>query len=344
MTSAKLVNDRIANPYGTAFLEYAGPRPDVVVLAGDTAGNNLSAFRDAHPERFLNIGMAEQNMIGVAGGMARGGLTPFVHTIATFLTRRTFDQMVMAIAYPKMRVRLIGGFAGLNFGGVSHQAIDDVALMRAIPGMVILDLADATEIRTMLPTLDPVDGPVYCRIPRPELLTTEVPVLFDTPFELGVARELSHGTDLALISSSITTSPAILAAQWLQNAGVGVHHLHISTVRPLDDVAVLDAVERTRATIVVENHLTTGGLGSAVAELMAERGSNRRLVRLGLRDTYARGGTEVYLLARQHMDAPAILKAAQGLLDLDPSILVNITELNPTTKSHSKGKPSYGII
>lgn len=317
MTTTQPETRLARNPYGRSFLEYAEQHPDVVALAADTTGVDLAEFRAALPDRFINVGMAEQNLIGIAGGLSRGGLTPFVHTMSTFLTRRAFDQVTLAIGYPRARVRLIGGFAGLNFAGVSHQAIDDVALMRAIPGMTILDLAEATEIGTFLPALTGVDGPVYCRIYRPGLSDTDVPLLFDTPFQLGAARILSQGSDITVVSSSVTTVYALRAAEMLRSAGVGVNHLHIATVRPLDDAAILQAAEATKAVIVVENHLTTGGLGSAVAELLAAHGSGRRLVRLGLADTYAQGGSESFLFARYGLDVSAIVRAAGDLLGLD---------------------------
>jgi transketolase len=196
-------------------------------------------------------------------------------------------------------------------GGVTHQAIDDVALMASVPGMTVLDLGDATEISSVLEAAHAVDGPVYCRVMR-----GDVPVLFDTPLALGRARVLSQGTDLCLISASVTSGEAIKAAEALRLAGVSVAHLHVSTLKPCNDSAIVEAIAGCRAVITLENHLVRGGLGSIVAELIARRGLGRRLLTLGLQDTYAAGGTLPYLLGRFGMDAAAVIRAAERLLDL----------------------------
>jgi transketolase len=298
-------------PYAAALVDYAVTRPTVVCLSGDlTTSCEVDGFRDRFPERFFNVGMAEQNMMGIAGGLARGGMVPFVHTFGVFATRRPFDQVSMAIGVPSLPVRIMGFLPGVTTpGGVTHQAIDDVALMRSVPRMTVVDLGDATEIETALPELDCVDGPVYCRVMR-----GDVPRLFDEPLELGRARVLSKGGDLCIVSSSITTQEAIAAVSSLEAEGVSVTHLHVSTVKPLDDPVVLESIERSRGVVTLENHLVTGGLGSAVAELIAEAGLGRRLVRLGLRDTYAAGGSLAYLLARFGMDADAVVEAAGAVL------------------------------
>lgn len=305
-------------PYATAFVEYATRRPDVVCLTGDlTASCEVDTFRDAVPERFFNLGMAEQNMVGIAGGMARAGLVPFVHTFGVFCTRRPYDQVAMAIGVPRLRVRLMGFLPGITTpGGVTHQAIDDVALMRSIPGMTIVDLADATEIETFLPLLDDVEGPVYCRVMRGDVerLFTEAPVL-------GKVRVLRQGSDVCLISSSILTREARRAAEVLERGGLSVGHLHASTLKPFDDPVVAESVSGARAVLTIENHLTNGGLGSAVAELLAESGVSRPLRRIGLRDTYGGGGSFEYLSRRLMLDAESIARSALELLGASTSDL-----------------------
>jgi len=298
-------------PYADALLRYGAEHDDVVCLAGDlTASCEIDAFRDAFPARFINVGMAEQNMMGIAGGLAKAGLFPLVHTFGVFATRRPLDQVEMAIALPRVRARIMGFLPGLTTpGGPTHQAIDDVSIMRALPGMTVLDPGDATEISSALVALDSIDGPAYCRVMR-----GDVPVLFDTPLEVGRVRTLSEGNDLCLVSSSITTGEAMRAAEVLAADGVSVAHLHVSTLEPLDDPALPAAIAGTKAVVTLENHLTTGGLGSAVAEVMAEAGIGRRLVRLGLRDTYATGGSQEYLFGRFGLDAGAVLRAAGELL------------------------------
>jgi transketolase len=304
----------VSRPYASALLEYAGSREDVICLSGDlTTSCEVDLFRDAFPGRFVNVGMAEQNMMGIAGGIARGGLTPFVHTFGVFATRRPFDQVSMAIGVPGLRVRIMGFLPGVTTpGGVTHQAIDDVALMRSVPGMTVVDLGDATEIRTILPELDGVDGPVYCRVMR-----GDVPVLFDTPIELGKVRALREGSHLLLVSSSIMTQEALRAADTLEHLGVSVAHLHVSTLKPFDAEAVVAVAGRCSGVVTIENHLVSGGLGTAVAEAIAEAGIACPLRRLGLLDTYAAGGSFPYLLERFEMGADAVVHAAAGLLGLE---------------------------
>lgn len=297
-------------PYAEALLAYGQAHQEVVALAGDlTVSCEVDAFRDVLPERFLNCGMAEQNMMGIAGGLARGGMLPIVHTFGVFATRRPLDQVQMAIALPRARVRIMGFLPGLTTpGGPTHQAIDDVAIMRTLPGLQVFDLADATEIRSALEALHEVDGPVYCRV-----LRGDVPVLFESPLTCEGVRVLSRGLDLCLVSAGVATAEALRAAQALRARGVSVAHVHLSRLKPFPH-EICTAVSDAGAVITLENHLVTGGLGSAVAEMMAEAGIGRPLVRLGLQDTYAVGGSQPYLFSRYELDAQAVLQAAGELL------------------------------
>lgn len=300
----------VSRPYAGALLAYGERHPDVVALSGDlTASCEADAFRDRFPERFFGCGMAEQNMMGIAGGLAAGGLLPVVHTFGVFATRRPLDQVQMAIALPRRRVRIMGFLPGLTTpGGPTHQAIDDVALMRTLPGMTVYDLADATETASALSVLHELDGPVYCRVMR-----GDVPVLFDTPLTRDGVRDLGSGSDLCVVSSGVTTAEAMRAVSALRGAGVSVGHLHVSRIKPFDG-RICEPISGARAVISLENHLVTGGLGSAVAEAMAEGGVGRPLRRLGLQDTYAAGGSQRYLFERYGLDANAVLGAAELLL------------------------------
>ncbi len=311
-------------PYAAALLDYARSRDNVVCLSGDlTTSCEVDAFRDAYPARFLNVGMAEANMMGIAGGLARGGMTPFVHTFGVFATRRPFDQVSMAIGVPGLPVRIMGFLPGVTTpGGVTHQSIDDVALMRSVPGMTVIDLGDATEIETFLPQLDEIPGPVYCRLMR-----GDVPRLFDTPIELGRVRLVRPGDELLLVSSSITTGEAILAAGALERAGVSVKHLHASTLKPFDSRALAAEAAGCRGAVTLENHLVSGGLGTLVAEALAEAGIACPLRRLGLQDTYAAGGTLPYLLDRFGMNAAAVIRAADELLGLGLGALAELVAI-----------------
>jgi len=297
----------VVRPYVQTFIDWARDRPDVVVLSADLTNScEIGRWRDTYPERFFSMGMAEQNMLGFAAGLAREGFRPFVHSFSVFLYRRPYDQLAMSIAYPNLPVRLIGFLPGITTpGGVTHQAIDDIAILRATPNMTVLEVADATEIETILDEADAVDGPVYIR-----MLRGEVPRLFaeDEPFRLGQGRWLSRGSALTLITSGIATEEGIRANAVLRRCGVAASHLHISTIKPLNVSEIEQALLSSDGVVItVENHMTTGGLGSAVAEVMAGLGSARILVRMGVPDRYAHGASRPYLMGKLGFDARAIL-------------------------------------
>jgi len=307
--------DIISRPHARNLVVFAATRPELIVLSADlTSSCEANDFRDAYPDRFFSFGVAEQNMMGFAAGLAREGFSPYVHTFAVFICRRPYDQVAMSIAYPNLRVRLIGFLPGITTpGGVTHQAIDDIALMRLLPNMTVLGCGDATEVESVLAAAEAVDGPVYVR-----MLRGEVPRLFDPrePFSLDTARVLSRGTDLAVISEGICTEEALRACRAIERRGVSVSHLHVSTFKPFTDVRVLEACATARHGVIsVENHGVTGGLGTALAERLAEVGCTARLVRLGLQDVYAHGASRAYLMREHGLDARAIAAAAERLLD-----------------------------
>ena len=304
----------VSRPHCKSFVEWAKDKPRVVVLSADlTSSCEADTFRDAYPDRFFSMGMAEQNMMGFAAGMAREGFFPYIHTFAVFITRRPFDQLAMSIAYPNLPVRLFGFLPGITTpGGVTHQAIDDVALMRIVPNMTVLEVGDATEVESVLDVAQSMEGPVYVR-----MLRGEVPRLFvkTEPMRLNQARILSQGDDVTILSAGICTEEALRATVALAAKGVSLRHLHISTHKPFSDLQVLAALESPRyGVITMENHLITGGLGSASAELMAEHSIGKKLVRLGLRDQYAHGASRPYLMKKYGLDAMALVGAVEQLL------------------------------
>ncbi|WP_447975549.1 transketolase family protein [Nitrospira sp. Kam-Ns4a] len=306
--------EMVSRPHARNFVRWAQDRPEVVVLSGDlTSSCEIDDFRQAYPDRFFSMGMAEQNMMGFAAGLAREGFTPFVHTFAVFLYRRPYDQLAMAIAYPNLPVRLLGFLPGIvSPGGVTHQAIEDLAVLRALPNLTILECGDATEVESVLDVAQAVRGPVYVR-----MLRGEVPRLFDPaePMRLGRARVLSRGTDVTILSSGICTEEALRAVAALRTRGVSLTHLHVSTLKPFSDPVVLDAAAEARAGVVtIENHSVLGGLGTAVAEVLAGAGLGRKLVRLGLQDTFAHGASRAYLMREYGLDARALVTAVEGLL------------------------------
>ena len=302
----------VSRVHAKNLVKWAADRPNVLVLSADlTSSTEIDLFRETYPDRFLSMGIAEQNMLSWASGLAREGFLPFVHTFAVFIYRRSYDQIAMSVAYPNLPVRMIGFLPGIMTpGGATHQAIEDVAIMRALPNMTVLECGDATEVESVLDVTEKINGPVYVR-----MLRGEIPRLFRAPMELGRSRVLSEGTDITVLSSGIMTEEAMRAVQALQKRGLAVQHMHISTLKPFDDEAVMQAIVRSKyGVITMENHTIVGGLGSIIAEQMAERGMNRPLVRIGLRDTFAHGASKGYLLKKYRMDAMALINEVEKLV------------------------------
>ena len=306
--------EMVVRPHVENFIAWAEDKPEVVVVTADlTNSSEVGKWRDTYPDRHFTVGMAEQNMLGFAAGLAREGYTPFIHTFAVFIYRRAYDQLAMSVAYPNLRVRMIGFLPGiLTPGGVTHQAIEDVAILRATPNMTVLETGDATEVESVLDVAQAVNGPVYVRMLRGVL-----PRLFpkSEPMRLDTARVLSTGDDVTLITSGVETEEGIRAARALQARGVGIRHLHVSTHKPFDDPEVMASVaSASRGIVTAENHVLAGGLGSAIAEKIADAGLARRLTRVGLRDTYAHGASRAYLMREYGLDALGIVQAVERVV------------------------------
>lgn len=335
--------DIVTRPHVENFIRWSADKPEVVVLSADLTNScEVGKWRDTYPERFFSMGMAEQNMLGFAAGLAREGFEPWLHTFAVFLYRRPLDQLQMSIAYPNLNVRLVGFLPGITTpGGVTHQAIDDIAVMRSIPNMTILETGDATEVESVLNIAHAIDGPVYIR-----MLRGEVPRLFPEPMQFNTARVLSVAgdsiadpADLVVLTSGIETEEALRAVPALTNAGASITHLHISTLKPFTDPTVLTALRSARSGVItMENHLITGGLGSAVAEVMAEAGIGTPLHRIGLKDTYAHGASQAYLLREYDLDAMSLVRSAEQALGR--TFNLDATDLAPVrvAATHSSAK------
>ncbi|RBP17271.1 transketolase [Roseiarcus fermentans] len=304
--------EMVTRPYAGAFEAYALAHPEVLCLSADlTSSCEIDGFRDRHPEQFVSLGMAEQNMMSFAGGLGLAGFRPFLHTFGVFLYRRPYDQLIASVAYPRRKVRLMGFLPGVTTpGGMTHQAIEDISVMRSIPNMTILETGDATEVESICAAADSIDGPVYCRV-----LRGSVPRLFDSPIEVGRMRELSAGSDVLVVTAGVATEEALRARGALKAAGVSIRHLHINTVKPFDERPLLDHIASVKhGVITLENHVTEGGIGSLVAEIMADHGVGKRLIRLGLKDTYAHGGSRPYLMRHYGLDASALVAGVERLL------------------------------
>jgi transketolase len=331
----------VRRPYGNKLIEWAKDKPQVVVLSADLTGScEVDTFRDTYPDRFFSMGVAEQNMHSFAAGMAREGFFPFIHTFGVFIYRQALHQIIVSIAYPNLPVRMFGFLPGiLTPGGMTHQATDDVAVLRAIPNMTILDCGDATDVESVLDVAQAVEGPVYARV-----LRGEVPRLFDQsmPMELGKVRRIREGSDIAVLTSSVCTEEAMRATVAIEKKGVSLAHLHVSTHKPFNDPAILEAIDRARYGVVtMENHTVIGGLGSEVAEVMAEAGIGKKLVRIGLRDTYAHGASRPYLMHKLGLDSISLVNAIEGLVGTRLGIVeeelasVHLTPLHSETKAEA---------
>ena len=328
----------VKRPHVENFIEWSRNRPEVLVLSADLTNScEVGRWRDTYPDRFFSMGMAEQNMMGVAAGLAREGYTPWIHTFAVFIYRRPYDQLAMSIAYPNLPARMVGFLPGIvTPGGVTHQAIEDVAIMRATPNMTILETGDATEVETVLDVAQAVDGPVYIR-----MLRGEMPRLFpkSEPFQLNKARVLSEGDDILLITSGIVTEEAIRATRAVSLAGVSVQHLHVSTLKPFNDSIVKKALSGVRGGVItMENHTIVGGLGSAVAELMAESACAVPLLRFGLLDTYAHGASRRYLMEEYQLDAAALIRGVEAILKRPLNVALDALEEVRIEDMHSLAK------
>ena len=297
--------------YGKALLALARERTEIVCLGADlTRQTETDSFRDTIPDRFFNVGMAEANMIGIAGGLARAGNVVFVNTFGVFCTRRCYDQIAMAVAYPALNVKIVGFMPGLSSpGGPSHQAIEDVALMRALPNMTIIDPADATEIEKAVRIIADLPGPVYLRLKR-----GESPVVFEEDHNLDPKRAQvilrNGGADVCIIASGMMVPAALAAAGTLRDNGIGSTVLNVPVIKPLDADTIVRKAHASRFVITAENHSVIGGLGSAVAEALAAAAVGVPLHRIGIADVFAESGSRDFLFSRYGLDTQSIVNAA----------------------------------
>ena len=308
------------NTHSKNMLRMAKEHPEIVVMSADLGSScEIKEFQQQYPDRYFSMGIAEQNMCSWAAGMAREGFRPFIHTFAVFLYRRILDQLEMSVAYPNLPVVFLGFVPGITTpGGVTHQSTNDVGVLRTVPNLAIFDIGDATEIEGVLDLAYKYNGPVYIR-----MLRKEVPRLFpaNEPIQFNHARVLSEGTDITLLSSSICTEEAMRATAALRAKGVSIQHLHVSTLKPFSDPLVVEACQKAKYGVVtIENGTVIGGLGSATADLMAEHGIGKKLVKVGLQDTYAHGASKMYLLKHYHMDAMTLIGEVEKLMGKDLGI------------------------
>ncbi|GHT21356.1 transketolase [Planctomycetales bacterium] len=320
------------------IVQWAKFKPDVFVLSADlTSSCEADLFRDTYPDRFLSMGIAEQNMLSFAGGMARQGLIPFIHTFAVFIYRRAYDQIAMSVAYPNLPVKMFGFLPGvLTPGGATHQAIEDISVMRSLPNMTILEAGDATDIESVLDVVYETPGPVYVR-----QLRGEVPRLFnaDEPMKLGQPRKLSEGKNFVLLTSGICTEEGMRAAAALKDRNIPITHYHISTLKPFDQPKIIKEIAKSKyGVITLENHSIIGGLGTIIAEKMAEAATGKPLYRLGLQDTFVHGASRRYLMKEYGIDAMTLIGLVEKIMEKKLGISENDLAETYTPAVHSSAK------
>jgi transketolase len=302
-------------PFGNALVELAKTRPEIVGLTADLAKyTDLHIFAKAYPERFYQMGMAEQLLMSAAAGLAREGALPFVTTYAVFAARRAYDFICMAIAEERLNVKIVCALPGLTSGyGPSHQATEDIAIFRGMPNLTIVDPADAHEIAQATPAIAAHDGPVYMR-----LLRGNVPLILDAygyAFELGKAKTIRAGNDVLVISTGLATMRALQAAEMLEADRIGVEVLHAATIKPLDLATILAAAGKGgRLVVVAENHTVVGGLGEAVAAGMLRAGIAPRFRQIGLPDEFLAAGALPTLHDRYGISAEAMARQIRAWL------------------------------
>lgn len=295
--------------YGKTLVELVENK-DIVVLDADLAGATKTAmFKKACPERFFDMGIAEGDMMGTAAGLAVSGKIPFASTFAIFAAGRGFEQIRNSICYPNINVKIAATHAGVTVGedGGSHQAIEDISLMRSLPNMVVLNPADAVEARQMVLAAAEYVGPMYLRFGR-----AATPVIHDESykFELGKGEVVKEGKDVSIIATGIMVAKALEAAETLKAEGIDAEVINISTIKPLDNELVLASAKKTGKVVTAEEHSIIGGLGSAVCELLAEE-YPVKVTRIGVKDVFGQSGTPAALLEHYGLTATDIVKACK---------------------------------
>jgi len=301
--------------YGEALKELGKINKDVVVLDADLSKSTKTAvFGKEYPERFINVGIAEQNLIGTAAGLATTGKIPFASSFAMFATGRAFEIIRNSVAYPKLNVKIAATHAGLTVGedGASHQALEDISVMRTIPNMVVLNPADGVEAKAAVKKAAEYKGPVYIRLGR-----SKVPTIFDEAnykFEIGKGILLRDGKDVTIVATGIMVSLALEAAEMLEKDGVDARVINIHTIKPIDKELIIKAAKETGAIVTAEEHNIIGGLGSAVAEVLVE---NCPVVmeRVGVKDTFGESGSGNELLKKYGLTSEKITEAAKKVIN-----------------------------
>ena len=312
MSDVKKIATR--DSYGNALAELGTAHENVVVLDADlAAATKTGVFKKAHPERFIDCGIAESNMMGVAAGLAAAGKVPFASSFAMFAAGRAFEQIRNSIGYPKLNVKIGATHAGISVGedGATHQCNEDIALMRTIPGMVVINPSDDVEARAAVKAAYEHVGPVYMRFGR-----LAVPVINDREdykFELGKGVVLREGKDLTIVATGLPVSNCLEAAEKLAADGIDAKVINIHTIKPLDEELIVEAAKATGKVVTVEEHSVIGGLGSAVCDVLSEKVPTQ-VLKIGINDTYGESGPALELIAKYGLDTESIYQKIKAFV------------------------------
>ena len=312
MSDVKKIATR--DSYGNALAELGTAHENVVVLDADlAAATKTGVFKKAHPERFIDCGIAESNMMGVAAGLAAAGKVPFASSFAMFAAGRAFEQIRNSIGYPKLNVKIGATHAGISVGedGATHQCNEDIALMRTIPGMVVINPSDDVEARAAVKAAYEHVGPVYMRFGR-----LAVPVINDREdykFELGKGVVLREGKDLTIVATGLPVSNCLEAAEKLAADGIDAKVINIHTIKPLDEELIVEAAKATGKVVTVEEHSVIGGLGSAVCDVLCEEAPTK-VLKIGVNDVFGESGPALELLHKYELDAEGIYKKVKAFV------------------------------
>ena len=312
MSEVKKIATR--DSYGNALAELGTEHDDIVVLDADlAAATKTGVFKKAHPDRFIDCGIAECNMMGVAAGLAAAGKVPFASSFAMFAAGRAFEQVRNSIGYPHLNVKIGATHAGISVGedGATHQCNEDIALMRTIPGMVVINPSDDVEAKAAVRAAYEHEGPVYMRFGR-----LAVPVINDRPdykFELGKGVVLREGKDLTIIATGLPVNNCLEAAEKLAADGIDAKVINIHTIKPLDEELVVTAAKETGKVVTVEEHSVIGGLGSAVCDVLSEKAPTK-VMKIGINDTFGESGPAVELLKKYGLDTDSIYEKIKAFV------------------------------
>lgn len=299
--------------FGDGLLEIAKENKNVVGLCADLTGSlKMNAFADTFPERFFQVGISEANMIGMAAGLTIGGLIPFTGTFANFSTGRVYDQIRQSVAYSNKNVKICASHAGITLGedGATHQILEDVGMMRMLPGMTVIVPCDYNQTKAAVKAIAAYEGPVYLRFGRPKVpnFTPE-----DAPFEIRKAIKLIEGTDVSIIATGHLVWHALEAADELAKHNISAEVINITTIKPLDEEALMQSLQKTKCAVTAEEHQANGGLGDAVAQMLARK-MPLPIEMVAIKDVFGESGTPEELMKKYGLDTPNIIEAAKRVI------------------------------